>query len=71
MCVCVCVCVRACVRACVCVRVGVVVGGCVCTWGLRIVSMDKMLCFTNILISIITINHFTVMLPALSLGNNQ
>ena len=42
MCVCVCVCVCACVRACV--------RACVNT--LRIVSVDKMLCFSSIKISL-------------------
>ena len=42
------VCVRACVCACIsaCVRVCV----CVCVYALRIVSVDKILCFINTLI---------------------
>ena len=63
MCVCVCVCVRACVRSCVrawvcadmraCVRVCV----CVCARALRIVSMDKILRFTN---TVIIINYYQI-----------
>ena len=49
-CACVCVCVRACMRACVraCVRTHV------CVYVLSIVSMDKILYFTN---TLIVINH--------------
>ena len=42
VCVCVCVCVRACVCVCACM--------CVHVYALRIVSMDKILHFTNTLI---------------------
>ena len=52
VCTCMCVCVHACVCVCVCVC------GCVCVCVLRIVSMDKILCFTNTLI-IVQINQST------------
>ena len=54
LCVCVCVCVRACVRAC----------------ALKIVSMDKILRFTDILINLSLQKH-TLVVPYIVAGDNM
>ena len=56
--VCVHACVRACVRVCVCVCVRVCVRVCVCARS--IVSMDKILLFTNTLIIVIILSVMAV-----------
>ena len=84
---CMCVCARMQVCVCVCVRVFVCVCACVCmhrcvcvcvcarthTCTLRIVSMDKILCFTNYTLIIIMFahNYYTVLNPLLSIHSQQ
>ena len=62
MCVCVCVCLCVCMRVCLCVCV--CVRACVRVYALRIVSMDKILRFTNTFLLLLLLLLFCIVLSS-------